>query len=65
VSNVKLFCWMFCTVMIFLGVALSLAMVWGGVDSDVAWKGIATIVILFFGAGAVGAVAEYLGKERK
>jgi hypothetical protein len=62
-SQLNKVCFTICAVTIVLGVALGLAMIWGNVDSEIAWKTIATLVLLFVSGAAAGGVNTFFQRK--
>ena len=65
--NLNLVCYTVCIASIVGGVFLSLAIIWGGCDNELALKGFLSLVVFFSGAmltlGVNGAIK--VGKEKK
>ena len=50
-------CFTICIVCIVIGIVLGLALIWGSPDSEVMWKGLGTVLVLFFGSASTLAVS--------
>lgn len=60
----NLICYCICIVCIVIGVVFSLAIIWGNVDSELAWKGWLTIIV-FFVASMMTLVVNQLAEKRQ
>ena len=50
-------CFTICIVCIVIGIVLGLVLIWGSPDSEVMWKGLGTVLVLFFGSASSLAVS--------
>jgi hypothetical protein len=51
-------CFTICIVCIVVGVVLGLALIWATQDSEIMWKGLGTVAVLFFGSALTLAVSN-------
>jgi len=51
-------CFTICIVCIVVGIVLGLALIWGSHDSEVMWKGLGTVSVLFAGSVLTLAVSK-------
>lgn len=58
-------CFTICVVCIVIGVVLGLSMIWGSHDSEVMWKGLGTVGVLFMGSALTLAVSNTFGKSSR
>lgn len=58
-------CFTICIVCIVAGVVLGLALIWGTHDSEVMWKGLGTVAVLFMGSALTLAVSSTFGKSSR
>ena len=57
-------CFVVCVLCIFAGVVLGLAMIWLPTLSDILWKGLATVGVVFLGASSVLSLSRaYSGRD--
>jgi membrane protein YdbS with pleckstrin-like domain len=63
IPAIKVVCWSMCIICIFLGVILSLWMIWGDVSSDTAWKAWATLGVFFFASIATYGVTPLFSEK--
>lgn len=54
---------MICIVCIVIGVVLGLALIWGTQDSELKWKGLGTVTILFFGSALTLVVSQTFARK--
>ena len=62
-SQLNKVCFTICMVTIILGMLLGLGIIWGGVDSEVAWKAANTLAMFFLGAAAASGVNTFFNKK--
>jgi hypothetical protein len=56
-------CFTICIVCIIVGVVLGLALIWGSHDSEMMWKGLGTVAVLFMGSALTLAVSNTFGRD--
>jgi len=56
-------CFTICIVCIVIGVLLALSLIWGTHDSEITWKGLGTVGILFCGSALTLAVSNAFARK--
>lgn len=56
-------CFTVCIVCIIIGVVLGVALIWGSHDSEMMWKGLGTVAVLFMGSALTSAVCNMFGRD--
>jgi len=56
-------CFMICIMCIVIGVLLGLVLIWATQDSEIVWKGLGTVAVVFFGSALTLAVSNTFTKK--
>jgi hypothetical protein len=63
IKKLNKICFTICIVCIITGIVLGLALIWGSHDSEVLWKGLGTVLVLFFGSALTLSVSNAFSKK--